>query len=365
MKSLKLSLLIFAFGIMVAPALGQKLNPNKVTYPEYGAQHRTEFVFPKVGEYHVLTCDFHTHTIFSDGLVWPTLRVAEAWTGGVDVLSITDHIEYRPFSKYTNNDHNTSYQIAKPAADNCGLILVRGTEITRTQKTIGHYNALFITDANPIAKEDPKESILEAKKQGALIIWNHPGWAVDSTYIKEFQRDLFNEGVIDGIEVFNNNEFYPRAISWAIDMNLAMISASDVHGNVERGTLRELGFERPLTLVLTKDRSLDGIKEAIQKRRTIAWFQNMIATTPAVAADFVNSMVFATSIKKDEKSNHIKITNRGSIPFVIEYNRVEYKLPALSSIMITTPASKDNYLKFNFKNIFVYEDKTLAHDLYF
>ena len=43
-----------------------------------------------------LKCDFHIHTVFSDGKVWPDIRVAEAWQEGLDAIAITDHIEYRP-----------------------------------------------------------------------------------------------------------------------------------------------------------------------------------------------------------------------------------------------------------------------------
>ena len=33
--------------------------------------------FPDAGGYKVLVCDPHIHTVFSDGLVWPTIRVEE------------------------------------------------------------------------------------------------------------------------------------------------------------------------------------------------------------------------------------------------------------------------------------------------
>ncbi len=155
-KTLTLALTVIIAVAFCCNAGAQNLNPNKVTYQEYGQTYRSNFIFPKIKEFTVVTCDFHSHTMFSDGLVWPTLRVMEAWTGGLDALSITDHIEYRPYRKYTNNDHNTSYEIALPEAEKAGLILIRGTEITRKQQTLGHYNALFIKDVNPIALEDPK-----------------------------------------------------------------------------------------------------------------------------------------------------------------------------------------------------------------
>jgi hypothetical protein len=49
----------------------------------------------------------------------------------LDAIAISDHIEYRPHSQDIKSDHNRSYEIAKPLADQLGLILIRGTEITR------------------------------------------------------------------------------------------------------------------------------------------------------------------------------------------------------------------------------------------
>ncbi len=364
-KKILTLVLICSFVFTQASGQSNSLNPNKVTYPSYSAAHRTNFVFPKVGEYVVLTADLHTHTIFSDGLVWPTLRIAEAWAGGLDAVSITDHIEYRPFRNYTNNDHNTSYDIAKPDADRAGLLLIKGTEITRTQSTIGHYNAIFIKDANKIAVEDAKASIQEARNQGGFIIWNHPGWAVDTTVIKDFQENLFDEGLIDGIEVFNNTEFYPRTLAWAIDKNLTIIAASDVHGNVESGVLKEQGTERPMTLVLSKEKSLEGIREALDNGRTIAYFQNMLAAREDIAKEFVSACVTLRVAHKDNKTIWLVMENRGSAPFRVKTNNTEHYLPGLSSIIVTTPVSETNYLRVNFTNFYIYEDKTLAHDLYF
>ena len=58
-----------------------------------GDETRHEIQFPDVPGYQTLKCDFHMHTVFSDGLVWPTVRVNEAWRTGLDAISITDHIE--------------------------------------------------------------------------------------------------------------------------------------------------------------------------------------------------------------------------------------------------------------------------------
>ncbi|HBG87129.1 MAG TPA: hypothetical protein DEG09_08890 [Marinilabiliaceae bacterium] len=47
---------------------------------------RKEIRIPNVLGYQTLKCDFHMHTIFSDGDVWPAVRVQEAWEEGLDAI---------------------------------------------------------------------------------------------------------------------------------------------------------------------------------------------------------------------------------------------------------------------------------------
>ena len=54
------------------------------------SQVRNEIHIPDLGGYETLKCDFHTHTVYSDGLVWPTVRVAEAWSEGLDAITFTE-----------------------------------------------------------------------------------------------------------------------------------------------------------------------------------------------------------------------------------------------------------------------------------
>ncbi len=63
------------------------------------AQTRHEIDIPDLKGYQTLKCDFHIHTVFSDGLVWPTVRVDEAYREGLDAIALTEHIEYRPHQK--------------------------------------------------------------------------------------------------------------------------------------------------------------------------------------------------------------------------------------------------------------------------
>ena len=236
------------------------------------AQSRNIINIPDFSGYKTLKCDFHMHTVFSDGTVWPTVRVEEAWSEGLDAISITDHIEYRPHSKDINADHNRSFEIAEPLAGKLDILLIRGAEITRSMPP-GHLNALFIRNANLLERDDVNDALREAREQGAFILWNHPCWDAqqpDTVLWWEEHSDLFDKDLIHGIEVYNG-EFCLEALTWANEKKLTIFGNSDVHGPIISDENK-----RPLTLVFAKSRTVGGIKEALFNQRTAAYFDNML-----------------------------------------------------------------------------------------
>lgn len=136
----------------------------------FSQYHRQESTlsFPDIDGYKTLKCDFHIHTAFSDGQVWPDYRVTEAIMDGLDVIAITDHIEYTPHEDYINGDFNTSFEIAKKEGEKHGVMVIKGAEITRSMPP-GHLNALFIKDANKLETDSVMDAVEEAYKQGAFI----------------------------------------------------------------------------------------------------------------------------------------------------------------------------------------------------
>ena len=84
--------------------------------PAVAAEVRREIEFPDLAGYQTIACDLHMHTVFSDGLVWPTVRVAEAWRQGLDAMAITDHIEYQPHKDDVSTRHNRPYELVVEAA---------------------------------------------------------------------------------------------------------------------------------------------------------------------------------------------------------------------------------------------------------
>ena len=137
------------------------------------SQVRNEIHIPDLGGYETLKCDFHTHTVYSDGLVWPTVRVAEAWREGLDAISLTEHIEYRPHQEDVKGHHGRSFEVAEGSAKGHDILLIRGSEITRSMAP-GHFNAIFLSDCNALDQQDWHDTFKDAKDQGPYNFWNNP-----------------------------------------------------------------------------------------------------------------------------------------------------------------------------------------------
>ena len=84
---------------------------------------------PELPGYVTLKCDFHMHTVFSDGNVWPTQRVGEAWRDGLDAIAITDHLEYQPKKQYIPTDHSAAWKIARSTAADYNIILSKARRL--------------------------------------------------------------------------------------------------------------------------------------------------------------------------------------------------------------------------------------------
>lgn len=285
-------------------------------------QSRKIICVPDIPGYQTLKCDFHTHTIFSDGTVWPTVRVEEAWREGLDAVSITDHLEYRPHSKDVNADHNRSFEIAEPLAKSRNILLIKGAEITRNMPP-GHFNALFIRNANLLDREDVFDALREARDQGAFIIWNHPGWKAqqpDTTLWWDEHTRLLNNNMLHGIEVFNYNEYYPVAMDWAREKKLTMFANTDSHEPIEMEYDLN-NAHRPMTLVFSKSRTEGGIREALFSRRTVAFYNNtLVGRAGLLEPLFFASLQITPSpnLLRNGETRKIELLNRSDIDFELE-----------------------------------------------
>ncbi|MDR0795259.1 MAG: PHP domain-containing protein [Tannerella sp.] len=310
-------------------------------------------------------CDFHIHTVFSDGDAWPTARVKEAWQDGLDAIAITDHTSAAPSKRNVTGGPNASYEIAKPEADRRGLLLIQGTEITRSKEEGGHLNAIFITDAEKTLDVPTEDAVRAAVKQGAYIIWNHPGWAIDTCMMFDVNRRLIETGDIHAVEVFNEAEWYPRALSWSRDLKLAPTAATDIHYLTNSFYRLSGDVIRPMTIVLAREKTQEAIKQALFERRTIAFYHGMLAGDARLMTDFFFASVqikkISTTYDRDRNATyHYLLSNPYDVPYVIqlESNPKKITLHPNSEVSFSLPAEIKE-VKANLLNLHTYEYETL------
>ena len=115
------------FSLLAMSCLGHGVLPAS----ESSDQERL-IQFPDTRSYKTLILDPHTHSTFSDGHVWPTIRIAEALKDGLDAIAITEHLEWQPhLADIPHQDRNRSYNIAVDANGTNELMVISGAEITR------------------------------------------------------------------------------------------------------------------------------------------------------------------------------------------------------------------------------------------
>jgi len=290
------------------------------------AQVRGHIDIPNLNGYITLKCDFHTHTVFSDGLVWPTVRIDEAYREGLDAVAITDHIEYRPHKDIVAS-LNRSYEIAETRAKEKGILLIKGNEITRKMPP-GHHNAIFLTDSEPLDTPEYIDAFRIAKAQGAFIFWNHPHWdrqQPDTTLWLEEHTQLFQQGLMHGIEVVNHS-YCPEAHRWCLDKKLTMIGNSDMHQPIQTDVDFSTGKHRTMTLVFAKNATIESIHEALLERRTAVYHDDYIIGEEIYLKElFENALTWKTE-KVNDTTLRLIVKNNSDLTFHLKKTQHDTRL---------------------------------------
>jgi hypothetical protein len=292
-----------------------------------------DIIFPDIPGYKTLICDFHQHTVFSDGDVWPDIRVMEALADGLDAISITDHIEYQPHDKdIPNPDRNRVYQIALEAAKDKDLLVINGSEITRNLPP-GHANAIFLTDANKLLALDSMEVFREAKRQGAFVIWNHPHWYAQNpngtAVLTKMHRQLIKEGLVRGIEIVNDHSYSDEALKIALDNNLTIMGSSDIHDLIDWQYNIAEGGHRPVTMVFATDKTEEALLDALKKGRTAVWFDNTLIGKKEFLVPLIQQSLFIQKTQVMEsytgRTNVVSVSleNKSDMDYILE-NQKDY-----------------------------------------
>ncbi|HOT98090.1 MAG TPA: Sb-PDE family phosphodiesterase [bacterium] len=315
-----------------------------------------------------LKCDFHLHTVFSDGDVWPRVRVDEAWRDGLDAISITDHLEYQPHKDYIPKDHNAAWRLAEESAREKNILFIRGAEITR-QMPPGHLNALFITNASVLDQPDFLAVIEAAVKQGAFILYNHPGWKSQEPdglpKLYEIHKQLFDKGWLHGIEFYNYDEFYPMVLEFCKQYKLAVIGNSDMHGYISEEYFKAPGDHRPMTLVFARERTLGALREALFEGETLVWYgENLAGRDNLALAFFMKSVTLARPHHQDSKNLYLEMTNHSDISWKLVNGLpgtpAVLTLPAHTIAQVTIAKSFTGPLEYDVENVLTGE-KTVLH----
>ena len=401
MKRLVLSLLFAGLCLTSVEAQQQKAQqpqkkvPHAVrTCPEITAR-RTEIYIPQVKGYNVYKGDFHVHTSYSDGRVNPAGRVTEAWMDGLDIVAITDHYEGQrnlknvfkatvPYNesgeptKYLSAfdakkvmvDFNAIHREAEKQLEKSGypMLLVKGCEMARNAKTHGHFNCIFVDDPNTLYDQDLKVAFKRVHEQGGIVIHNHPSYKRGTTDKSEWHTEVYNEGLIDGIEVANGYSYYPLMVGRCLDEKLIMFGNTDEHGMTAH-KYAAAGNHRTMTFVFAKELTEKAVKDALLKRRTLVYSGGNVIGEEKLLTDLLNASVECRLVSenlKDETRTYT-LTNRSSVTYRLRRGKTIYELepykPIICNCSKNKKTGKYNTPKFTVENMYHVDYKNLVVDL--
>jgi hypothetical protein len=227
-------------------------------------------------------------------------------------------------------DRDYSYKLAKKAAGK-NLLVVHAGEITRLGMPPGHFNCLFVKDNDEIcaaAEEYDNDHVLameaglrEARKQGAFLMWNHPNWckqAPNETIMHKAHKKILKDGYMDAIEIYNMACGYtPEGHKWALENNLAMLGNSDCHAPFFMEVDYLHGAHRPVTLLFATEKSLDGVRGALDARRTAVFAEGTVWGREQEVRPLLEACLVVKSAKFGEKEIVIEFENVSSIPVTL------------------------------------------------
>ena len=356
--------------------LGLLLAGSTVTYADAQPEQDARSIdFPDPEGYVTLVADLHTHTVFSDGDVWPTIRIEEATKDGIDVISFTEHLEYQPhIEDIPHPDRNRSFELGQLAVNNSDLMVIRGAEITRQinddLKAPGHINAVFIQDANKLYRYDAsrkeealaqfrpqatihspaeeynaiarlwpaEQAMQEANAQSAFVFWNHPAWFAQRpdgiATLENIHKQFIADGLLHGIEVVNMHWFSESALQIALDNNLTILGTSDVHQLIDWDYEPHHGGHRPVTLILAETNTEASVKEALFARRTVVWFNDLLIGEKRNVVPLLKASLTIASASYTPDTTILEVTFRN-------VSDATFQLKNLSSY---TFAEDDDYL---------------------
>ena len=181
---------------------------------------------------------------------------------------------------------------------------------------------------------------------------------------------------MQGIEVANGSSYFPEAQQWCLDKKLTMIGNSDIHQPIQTDIDFSKGEHRTMTLVFAKERSAEGIREALNNRRTAVFVGEKIIGEEAWLKELFKNAVKVEKVNHHGKNSvQLVVYNNSDLTFYLKkgehdpnltYFR-EYKIAPKCkhtiSVRLKEPAAS-GHIDFEVTNLLVSPNKGLDYQLF-
>jgi hypothetical protein len=204
----------------------------------------------RVGDYWLLTGDFHVHASPGDGALGAWALRDEAARVGLDVIAVTNH------------DQLLAARLAQWFARSDGTLVILGQEITNPD-----YHLIAVGVERVVSADQPAAAAVDdVHSQGGVAIAAHPGRSfrgyADDRTVAQLDGTEIAHPAMETDRFFRDDlaAFFERARR--LNPSIAPIGSSDFHVSGGLGRCR--------TLLFVRERTAAGVLDAIRQARTVA-----------------------------------------------------------------------------------------------
>ena len=123
---------------------------------------------------------------------------------------------------------------------------------------------------------------------------------------------------MDAIEIFNAETGYsPESHEWCLKHNLAIMGCSDSHAPFFTNVDYKGDKHRIVTLLFAKERSAEGVREAIESRRTAVFGEDVVYGREQELRPLLEACLKVKRTQFKEKEIIVEFENVSSIPVTL------------------------------------------------
>ncbi|MFX1556451.1 MAG: PHP domain-containing protein [Promethearchaeota archaeon] len=222
-------------------------------------------------------CDFHVHTIFSDG--WFTVEERVHWyiQQGISIAAFSDH----------DNIRGATLAQAYVEKNNLDLVVLMAEEWTDNANDI-HMNYYGLaeeivplqsyTPGGPVAM-NASDTIAYVKANGGYITVNHYNYRTNPNggYGVPYNLTQLRDWGVDGFEIVNGGSYsgkYEEIRDFCIANNLVCMGGSDIHTNEDLNTFVKIELADPTNLTVTN--IFDTLKNNTHEVIAIEYYPKLV-----------------------------------------------------------------------------------------